>query len=90
MTSTDRERPTLVIGGTGKTRRRIVDRLEARGRPVRVGSRDAAIRFDWNATTTWSPALAGAGAAHISYHPDLAIPGAVDVVGALAHRVSSR
>jgi hypothetical protein len=30
---------TLVLGGTGKTGRRVVERLEARGLPVRVGSR---------------------------------------------------
>jgi uncharacterized protein YbjT (DUF2867 family) len=29
--------PTLVLGGTGKTGRRIADRLTARGMPVRVG-----------------------------------------------------
>ncbi|MYZ37848.1 SDR family NAD(P)-dependent oxidoreductase, partial [Streptomyces sp. SID4917] len=27
--------PTLVIGGTGKTGRRVVDRLRARGVPTR-------------------------------------------------------
>ena len=31
----------LVLGGTGKTGRRVVERLEARGLPVRVGSRSA-------------------------------------------------
>ena len=30
---------TLVLGATGKTGRRVVERLEARGLPVRVGSR---------------------------------------------------
>jgi nucleoside-diphosphate-sugar epimerase len=30
---------TLVLGGTGKTGRRVVERLQARGMPVRVGSR---------------------------------------------------
>jgi uncharacterized protein YbjT (DUF2867 family) len=39
-------KPTLVLGGTGKTGRRIVDRLTARGVPVRVGSRSAPIPFD--------------------------------------------
>ena len=33
--------PTLVLGATGKTGRRVVERLEARGVPVRVGSRSA-------------------------------------------------
>ena len=34
-----------MLGGTGKTGRRIVDRLSARGLPVRVGSRAASIPF---------------------------------------------
>lgn len=29
---------TLVIGGTGKTGRKVAERLTAQGRPVRVGS----------------------------------------------------
>ena len=36
---------TLVLGGTGKTGRRIVERLERQGVPVRAGSR--ALPFDW-------------------------------------------
>ena len=33
------EQPILVLGGNGKTGRRVVDRLTTRGLPVRVGSR---------------------------------------------------
>lgn len=77
------ERPTLVLGGTGKTGRRIVDRLRRRGLPVRVGSRSAAPAFDWEAPATWGPALSGAGALYLSYYPDLAVPGAVDTVQSL-------
>ena len=36
---TEKLRPTLVLGGTGKTGRRVVERLRARRLPVRVGSR---------------------------------------------------
>jgi hypothetical protein len=32
-----KQRPILVLCATGETRRRIVERLNARGRPVRVG-----------------------------------------------------
>jgi nucleoside-diphosphate-sugar epimerase len=39
MTRQTQEETTLVIGGTGKTGRRVVERLRARGMPVRVGSR---------------------------------------------------
>ena len=36
----------LVIGASGKTGRRVAERLEARGLPVRRASRTAAIPFD--------------------------------------------
>jgi uncharacterized protein YbjT (DUF2867 family) len=75
---------TLVIGGTGKTGRRVVERLQARGRPVRVGSRSGRPPFDWEDRTTWAPALHGAAAAYVSYYPDLAAPGAPEAVGSLA------
>jgi uncharacterized protein YbjT (DUF2867 family) len=77
-------RPTLVLGGTGKTGRRVVERLTARGLPVRVGSRSGAPRFDWEDRSTWAPALRGTGSAYVSYYPDLALPGAVDAVGSFA------
>jgi len=75
---------TLVIGAGGKTGRRVVERLTADGLPVRPASRGAATRFDWNDSATWGPALDGAAAAYITYHPDLALPGAADTVGAFA------
>jgi uncharacterized protein YbjT (DUF2867 family) len=75
---------TLVLGGTGKTGRRVVDRLTARDLPVRVGSRSGAPPFDWNDRSTWAPALHGVSAAYISYQPDIAVPGAAETVGAFA------
>ncbi|MFK7887460.1 MAG: hypothetical protein AB8G16_11420 [Gammaproteobacteria bacterium] len=39
---------TLVLGGTGKTGRRIAERLEERGVNIRIASRSAELRFDWN------------------------------------------
>jgi uncharacterized protein YbjT (DUF2867 family) len=77
-------RPTLVLGGTGKTGRRIVQRLRARGIPTRVGSRSAQPPFDWEDRSTWAPALRGVKSVYISYYPDLAAPGAVEVVAAFA------
>jgi len=76
--------PTLVLGGTGKTGRRVAQRLEARGLPVRIGSRAAELRFDWDDPTGWAPVLEGAAAVYITYQPDLAVPGAVEAVRALA------
>ncbi len=71
-----RKGATLVLGDTGKTGRRVAERLEARGLPVRIGSRSAEVPFDWEDRATWADALEGVGAAYISYYPDLAIPGA--------------
>lgn len=75
---------TLVIGGTGKTGRRVVERLTARGLPARVGSRSGEPPFDWENQATWAPALRGMQAAYVTYYPDLAFPGAADTVGAFA------
>jgi uncharacterized protein YbjT (DUF2867 family) len=74
---------TLVIGGTGKTGRRIVQRLTDRGAPVRVGSRSAEPPFDWSSPDTWSPVLSGVTAVYISFYPDLSMPGAADSIGAV-------
>ena len=75
---------TLVIGASGKTGRLVVDRLIAAGRRVRPASRSSETRFDWNDEATWLPALAGVDSAYITYHPDLAFPGAADIVGSFA------
>lgn len=75
---------TLVAGGTGTTGRRVAERLTARGVPVRIGSRSGAPPFDWDDPATWAPVLRGADAAYVAYSPDLAFPGAADIVGAFA------
>jgi len=77
---------TLVLGGTGKTGQRIVDRLRAADLPVRVGSRSAIPAFDWNREETWEAALDGVTNLYISYTPDLAMPGAADAIAALVWR----
>ena len=73
----------LVIGSTGKTGKRVTDQLEARGIPVRHGSRTSDIPFDWEDRQTWAPALAGVDKLYITYYPDLAVPGSVDAIHAL-------
>lgn len=77
------ERPILVLGGTGKTGRRVVDRLRVRGIPVRVGSRSGRPRFDWDDPSTWAPALEGGRAAYIPY-PDLVTAAATKATRAFA------
>ncbi len=83
MTDTQ-AKPILVLGATGKTGRRVVERLTSSGVPVRAGSRAADPPFDWDDPTTWSPALDGVGAVYISYYPDLAAPGAIEATSAFA------
>ena len=78
------QRPILVLGGTGKTGRRVAQRLADKGVPVRLGSRAGSPPFDWEDRSTWAPALEGVGAVYISYYPDIAMPGARDAVSAFA------
>jgi len=75
---------TLVLGGTGKTGRRVVERLTARGLPTRVGSRSGEPPFDWEDRATWAPALRNVGSVYVTYYPDLAVPGAADTIRSFA------
>ncbi len=76
---------TLVLGGTGKTGRRVVEGLKTKGNAVRVGSRSAVPSFDWDDQRGWDAALEGVTSVYITYAPDLAIPGASDAIGAFVH-----
>ncbi|MEO1541260.1 MAG: NmrA family NAD(P)-binding protein [Pseudomonadota bacterium] len=76
--------PILVIGATGKTGSSVAARLEARGISVRRASRSAPTPFDWETPETWPAVLDGVAAAYVTYFPDLAFPGAVEKVEALA------
>ncbi len=84
--TTGTEGLTLVLGGSGKTGRRVVERLSRRGVPTRVGSRSANPSFDWNYQSNWDAVLDGVTAAYVSYAPDLAIPGATDSIRAFVER----
>jgi uncharacterized protein YbjT (DUF2867 family) len=79
------ENTTLVLGGTGKTGRRVVARLEALGVPVRIGSRTASeLPFDWDKRETWGPVLDGVGTVYVLYSPEIAFPGAAETIGEFA------
>jgi uncharacterized protein YbjT (DUF2867 family) len=78
------EAATLVLGGTGKTGRRVAQRLATLGWPLRIGSRSADPPFDWEDPATWASALRGVRAVYISYYPDLAVPGAPETVRSFA------
>lgn len=64
---------TLVIGSSGKTGGRIVQRLAKAGRAVRLGSRSANVAFDWRDPSNWPAVLAGVKLVYIAYYPDLAV-----------------
>jgi uncharacterized protein YbjT (DUF2867 family) len=74
----------LVLGGTGKTGRRVAQRLLASGVKTQVGSRSGEPPFDWEDRATWAPALQNVGSVYVSYYPDLAVPGAVEAVRSFA------
>src|SRR5262245_59169555 len=71
---------TLVVGGTGKTGRRVAERLQHRGLPFRIGSRSGQPRFDWEDRETWLPCLKGITQAYVTYYPDVCVPGALDTL----------
>jgi len=77
---------TLVLGGTGKTGRRVAEKLQARGVQTRIASRSADLPFDWNDRSTWDAVLDGVTAAYVTYAPDLAIPGAKDAIRAFVEK----
>ena len=81
---------TLILGGTGKTGRRIAERLAGRGVPTRIASRSAEPAFDWNDQGTWDAALDGVTTVYVSYAPDLAIPGATDTIRAFVEHAVQR
>jgi uncharacterized protein YbjT (DUF2867 family) len=80
MSNTATHKQILVIGSTGKTGRRVLQRLNDRKVPALGVSFSSTPSFDWNNKATWEAVLNNIGSVYISYYPDLAIPGAVDAV----------
>lgn len=71
----------LVLGGTGKTGRRVVERLIQKGYDdVRIGSRSNTPPFDWERPETWAAVLEGREAVYVTFQPDLAIPSALETI----------
>ena len=73
----------LVLGGKGKTGRRIAERLTKLGHNVRIGSRSESPAFDWHQPAGWPAVLEGIEKMYITYQPDLAVPGAKEAIEAL-------
>lgn len=57
--------PILVTGASGKSGRRVVSQLRARGLPVRAASRNGEHVFDWTDRGTWDAALEGVRSVYI-------------------------
>jgi uncharacterized protein YbjT (DUF2867 family) len=77
------KKPILVLGGTGKTGRRVIERLTARGIPTRMGARSGEPPFDWDDRDTWAPVLQGVGSVYVQHYLD-ALPGAAEILGSFA------
>lgn len=76
-----KEKKILVLGGTGKTGRRVVERLQQSGiNQVRIGSRTAQPAFDWETPATWDEAVKDIDTVYITFQPDLAIPSAPSII----------
>lgn len=73
----------LVIGGTGKTGRKVVEGLRQQNQTVRIASRNSAPAFNWDDPSSWPMALAGMDKVYIVYYPDLAVPGALEAIEGL-------
>jgi uncharacterized protein YbjT (DUF2867 family) len=76
----------LVIGGTGKTGRKVANKLTETGHHVRIGSRTASPSFDWDDSETWTKALQGMDKVYITFQPDLAVPGALEAIEELTKK----
>ncbi|MBO0321604.1 NAD(P)H-binding protein [Muricauda sp. CAU 1633] len=70
----------LVLGGKGKTGRKVVERLTQMHQNVRIGSRSETPAFDWENPETWANALEGMDRVYITFQPDLAVPGALEAI----------
>ncbi|MDR7211617.1 NmrA family transcriptional regulator [Flavobacterium piscis] len=71
----------LVLGATGKTGSRVIERLEQINNiEIRKGSRNEKISFDWENPETWQPILQGIHTVYITFQPDLAIPSAAETI----------
>ncbi len=75
-----KDQTILILGGNGKTGRRVAQRLMAMNKPIRIGSRNESPAFDWEDAATWANALKGMQAVYITFQPDLAVPGATDAI----------
>ncbi len=70
----------LVLGGNGKTGRRVAERLQNLQIPFSIGSRNGTPAFDWENPANWSDVLKDVDKVYITFQPDLAVPKAVEAI----------
>jgi uncharacterized protein YbjT (DUF2867 family) len=71
----------LILGATGKTGRRVVERLKKiTNVETRLGSRNEKIPFDWENPESWAGVIKDIDSVYITFQPDLAIPSAEDTI----------
>lgn len=80
-----KESKILLTGGTGKTGRRVADRLTKLGKSIRIGSRNGNTPFDWEEPQTWQDILDGITSVYLTFQPDLAVPGAAETINAFVN-----
>ena len=74
------ENKYLIIGGKGKTGRKVANSLTKLGKNIRIGSRTENPSFDWGKSETWGKSLEGMDMVYITFQPDLAVPGATKII----------
>ena len=82
-----KEQKILVLGGKGKTGRKVAESLIKKGKTIRIGSRNENPPFDWETPETWVGTLQGMDTVYITFQPDLAVsnaPGAIEKFTSLA------
>ncbi len=72
--------PILIVGGNGKTGRRVDAILQARGLTTRPVSRSTDPSFDWTKPDSWADAIKHVSSAYVTFQPDLAVSGAVEAI----------
>jgi uncharacterized protein YbjT (DUF2867 family) len=79
------EPSVLIVGGAGKTGRRVNALLTKQGVATRPVSRSTTPSFDWARPENWPGALDAVSKAYVTYQPDLAVPGAAYAITELAN-----
>ena len=83
MNYTSETKPILVLGGSGKTGRRVVERLAHAGFRRARAAAPASRRSTGTTRDTWAPVLHGVGSVYVQHYLD-ALPGAAEIIGNFA------